>query len=156
MGKYGAYFSAFATTTAAKTAINIYANAAKERGEVIELIMTGGGTVTPADIGHQARFTGLTEAGTGTGTILTATPFNPQSAAGTLQVIGSESAEPTTVVVANYPLMWGFNQRGGMRWAVPQGEGFTVMNADTNPGYVFQVISSAVGTVDGSANFWEP
>jgi hypothetical protein len=55
-----------------------------------------------------------------------------------------------------FPIQWGFNQRGGMRWGVPQGEGLVIQNQDTERGACFQVVSSAVGAVDGHLHHWEP
>jgi len=48
------------------------------------------------------------------------------------------------------------SHRGGMRWAVPQGEGYKITNAGTTEkGATVTVISSAAGNVDGSMHFWQ-
>jgi hypothetical protein len=65
------------------------------------------------------------------------------------------SAEPTTVGSV-YPVLFGFNQRSGLRWAVPRGEGVVFRNADTQIGMVWQVLSDAAGAVDSHAHWWEP
>ena len=155
MAKFGIYFNAFATTTSAKTALAFYPNGAGERAEIIELIMTGSGSAAAADRQHRAQVAKCTFGATGTGSVATAEPFTEIANAARIQTIIECSAEPTTVGSV-FPLLWGFNQRGGMRWAVPQGEGFQLHNVDTENGMVFQVLSDAAGEVDGSAHFWEP
>ena len=155
MAKFGIYFNAFATTTGAKTALSFYPNGAGERAEVIELIMTGSGSAAAADRQHRAQAAKCTFGSTGTGSVATPEPFSEIANAARIQTIIEHSAEPTTVGSV-FPLLWGFNQRGGMRWAVPQGEGFQIHNADTENGMVFQVLSDAAGEVDGSGHLWEP
>jgi hypothetical protein len=49
----------------------------------------------------------------------------------------------------------GFNQRGGNRWGVPQGEGIKINNAFTEKALGWRVISSAAGKVDANVHFWE-
>ncbi len=154
MGKYGVGFNAFATTTAAKTAIGLHANAAGENAEVVELLMSGSGSVTAADIQHRAQLAGCTFGAAGTGTVTTAEPFDDSANAGRILATIEFSAEPTTVGTV-FPILWGFNQRGGMRWGVPRGEGKLFHNANTQKGIVFQVLSSAVGEVDGHGHWHE-
>lgn len=155
MPKYGVYFDDHTTSTSNTTAVLIYANATGERGEIIELIMTGSGITVAADTQHRALVLRQDCGSTGTMTAVTAVKFHDKSAAATLLSQIEATAEPTTYV-ADSALLWGFNQRGGMRWAVPQGEGVYLQNADTNDAVGFLVRSSAAGKVDGSVNWWEP
>jgi hypothetical protein len=122
---------------------------------VIDLIMTGSGITAAADTQHRALILRCDTGSTGTATTVTPQKFIDKAAASTFNVHISASAEPTAYL-ADSPLMWGFNQRGGMRWGVPQGEGITMAGVDTNDSIGFLVISSAAGKVDGSVNWWEP
>lgn len=156
MAKYGVFANAFATTTAAKTAIAVHANAAGEKAEVVELCMTGSGSATAADRQHRAQAAPCTFAGAGTaGSNPTPEPFDKYANAAKCLVGIEYSAEPT-VVGSVFPVLFGFNQRGGMRWAVPRGEGIVIDNANTDKGVVWQVLSDAAGEVDAFAHFWEP
>ena len=154
MPKYGISFSAFATTTGLKTASGIFPDAAGENVEIVECTMTGGGTVAAADIQHQASVAKGTWAATGVSTSTTPQPFHSGASAAKASCGTAYTTEPTAYT-AIPPIMFGFNQRGGMRWAVPQGEGVKVNNANTEKGCGMKVISSAVGTVDGYMHFWE-
>jgi hypothetical protein len=154
MAKFGVYFDAFPTTTGYKSAIGLHANATGEWFELVEALMTGSGSGTAADRQHRASLAKCTFAGAGTGSVTTAEPFDDFAAAGRI-LASIEFSSPPTVVGTVFPVLWGFNQRGGMRWAVPRGEGVMVYNANTNKGLVFQVLSDAAGEVDGSANWWE-
>lgn len=156
MPKYGLYFDAFTTSTANKSAIYLYADATTERYEVIDLMMTGAGDVAAADTQHRALVLRSDTSSTGTGTLVTPQKFNEKSGTSAMATGRIEhSGEPATYV-ADSPLTWGFNQRGGMRWGVPQGEGIFLVGADTNDGLGFLVKSSAAGSVDGTMNWWEP
>jgi hypothetical protein len=155
MAKYGVVFDAFATTTTAKSAIGLNADAGTEKGEVVELLMTGSGTAAGADRQHRARVAKCTFATAGTGTSFTPEPFTEFANAAKLAATVEYSAEPTVVGTA-YPILWGFNQRSGMRWGVPQGEGLSLDGGATEHGLVFQVLSDAAGEVDGHLHFWEP
>jgi hypothetical protein len=154
MGKYGCFFNAFATTTSAKTAVGLHANGVGEWFELVEVLMTGSGSAAAADRQHRAQLAKCTFATAGTGTTITAEPFDDFSNAGRILAVGEFSAEPT-VVGSVFPILYGFNQRGGMRWAVPRGEGIQVYNANTNKGIVFQVLSDAAGEVDGHVHWHE-
>jgi hypothetical protein len=155
MAKYGVSFDAFATTTSAKTAMGVFANGTGEIFEAIEAVMTGSGTTAAADTQHRAMIAKCTFGATGTATTQTADPFNDKANASVILCLAECSAEPTTVGTV-FPVLFGFNQRGGMRWSVPQGEGITCANANTNKGIVLQVISSAAGAVDGHLHYHEP
>lgn len=154
MGKYACEFTNFSTTTGATTAVSLEA-AAAEQGEVIEIIMTGAGVAAPADRAHRAQGDFLTFATAGTGTALTEVEFDERSQSALLAGVGEYSAEPTTYA-AGSAVLFAFNQRGGMRWAVPRGEGVMVRGGDTNDGFGLRVISDAAGAVDGQVHFWEP
>jgi hypothetical protein len=67
MARYGVNITSFATTTAVKTAALVHANAAGERGELLEYVLSGDGlTATGVDIQHRATIQGYdaTTAGT--------------------------------------------------------------------------------------------
>lgn len=154
MPKYGVVFDAFATTTSFTTAAQLNPNASGERGEVVELIMTGSGSAAAADRQHRAALSFCTFATTGAGQTPTPEPFSQGSAAADILAAVEMTTEAT--VVATAFIQWGFNQRGGMRWAVPRGEGVEINNADSEPGVVFRVLSDAAGSVDGHIHWWEP
>lgn len=155
MGKYGVHFAAYATSTAFKTAATLVPAATNILCECVEAVMTGDGSTTPADIAHQAAIAKSTVATAGTATTVTAEPMDDASNAARTITKVKYSAEGT-VVGTVYPVVFGFNQRGGMRWAVPRGEGIFVYQPLTNKGLAFGVLSSVAGTVEGSMDFWEP
>lgn len=118
--------------------------------------MTGSGVAAAADRQHRARVAGCTFGAAGTaGANPTPQPYDDFSNAGRVLAGVEYSAEPTTVASV-FPVMFSFNQRGGMRWAVPRGEGLIFHNANTQKGLVFQVLSDAAGAVDGSVGYHEP
>ena len=154
MAKFGIYFDAFVTAATVKTAASLHADAAGEEGEIVEAIMTGSGSAAPADRQHRARLVRATNATPGTGTAQVPELFQGAGNAAKLASIVEFSAEPGALATV-YPVLWGFNQRGGMRWSVPRGEGLKIRNADTNLRGLFQVLSDAAGEVDGSVHHWE-
>ena len=159
MSKYGAQIATGGLTTAvtAKTAIMLFGGGAATTAkncEVIEAIMTGGGSVASADVQHQAMGTFCGETTLGAGTGITAEPFNQVSAAAQGSPVITWTTEPTTYdTIAN--VFFGFNQRGGQRWAVPQGEGVKVNFNNTKNRWGWKVLSSAAGNVEASLNWWE-
>lgn len=153
MAKYGVSFQGFATTTSIKTLLKLTSIAAKPY-EVVELGCYGAGSVAPADIQHEATAAFLTAAGAGTSTAITPEPMRKSSAAASCTVGSNYSAEPTTYATV-FPVQFSFNQRGGMRWAVPQGEGLANQFENTQMHLGWRVRSSAVGSVDGMMNWWE-
>ena len=158
MGKYGVTFDNFSTAAgnAYKTAVSLLADGTGETCEIIELIMTGAGIAAAADRQHTARVVKADPTGNGTGTAFTPEPFDEISNAARIAATVEFSAEPAAVLGTVYPLLWGFNQRGGMRWAVPRGEGLVIHNANTENAVFFGVLSDAAGAVDGAVHFWEP
>jgi hypothetical protein len=156
VAKFGVFFNAFATAATAKTAVALNANAAGEHGELVEAVMTGSGTAASADRQHRAQIAPCTFATAGTPVSSpTPEPFDQYANAAKVLAGIEFSAEPT-VVGSVFPVLFGFNQRGGMRWAVPRGEGIHFDNAPTNKGLVLQVLSDAAGEVDGCVHWWEP
>lgn len=155
MGKYGVVFDAFATTTAKKTAIALNANAAGEEGELIEVVMTGSGSAAAADRQHRASVQFWTFATAGTSTSVTPQSMNTNGPAARVAGNIEYSAEGTAGDGVVF-IQWGFNQRGGMRWAVPKGEGAIFNNDRTAKGLVLQVLSDAAGEVDGHGHWLEP
>jgi len=156
MGKYGVTFDNFTTAATIKTAAALNADGTGETAEIIELIMTGSGTAAAADRQHTARVTKSQPTGNGTGSAQTPEPFDEIANAARIAATVEFSAEPAAFLGSVYPLLWGFNQRGGMRWAVPRGEGLVIHNANTERAVFFGVISDAAGAVDGAVHFWEP
>lgn len=156
MAKYGASFAAFATTTSILTALKLV-TVTKVPVEIIEVAGFGSGTVAPADIQHEMTLAAVSAAGAGTGA---ASPPTPEPMGANKLVAASSSflwkmtAEPTTYATV-FPVLISFNQRGGMRWAVPRGEGVGDVFENTQMHQGWRVRSSAVGTVDGYMHFWE-
>ena len=156
MGKYGVDFSNFTTpTTTPDTALAIVA-ATGEESEIIELLMTGSGVAAAADRQHTAgvQFYDGTTAGTA-GSSPTPELFDQRSNAADMTASIEFTAEPTNINAVKI-LAFGFNQRGGMRWAVPRGEGIKVRGDDTEDNLSFNVVSDAAGAVDGCCHFHEP
>ena len=154
MPKFGVDAVAFTSPiTTADTAISITMGAAA-RAEVVELIMTGSGTTAAADTQHRAssRFCDFTTAGT-PGASPTPELFDSGVAAAAAADT-AYTAEPTNINTVSH-VAFGFNQRGGMRWAVPRGEGINVQGGLTEDGLVFTVVSSAAGVVDSCMQWWE-
>ncbi len=118
------------------------------------MIVTGSGVTAAADTQTRAQLTGCTFGATGVSTSITPIPF----ANGTVAAVGNYgttyTTEPTTTS-AVVPVQFGFNQRGGMRWAVPQGEGYK-MHADggTERGAVVMIRAAAAGKADANMHFW--
>lgn len=154
MGKYSAHFSAFATTTAVKTALTLVPAATNVLCELVDAIMTGDGSTAAADIQHECHVAKTTVGAAGTATTITAEPNDDASNAARTVTKVKYSAEGTTIGSV-FLVNFGFNQRGGMRWAVPRGEGIFAYQPLTNKGLAMCVISSAVGTVQGQGSFWE-
>lgn len=155
MAKYAISFANQTSATSLKSILGAYmSTTATCFGEIVEVIVTGSGSAAAADIQSRASLVGCTFAGTGTSTSITPVPF----VTGTTAAVGSygvnNSAEPTTVSTVA-PVVFGFNQRGGMRWAVPQGEGFKIRaDGGTERGAVVQTIASAAGNLDATMHFW--
>ena len=156
MAKYGVSFGAFATTTSILTALKLM-SATKVPVEIVETAMYGSGTVAPADIQHECTMAAVSAAGAGTGAASppTGEPFGPnKAAAAAATILWKMTAEPTTYATV-FPILFSFNQRGGMRWAVPRGEGMGNVFENTQMHIGQRVRSSAVGTVDGHLHWWE-
>ncbi len=146
--------SAFTTSTTVTTAMSIGSNTSGRAGEVVELVMTGSGTTTAADTQHRAQLTVLTLATTGVSTTATPEPFH-QNARASQMLAGTVFTTEPTVYSAQPTVNFGFNQRGGMRWAVPQGEGVYIVGGLDDDGVGARVISAAAGSVDGHIHWWE-
>ena len=154
MPKYGGSTQAFATTTANKTAIKLF-SVTKFPFEIVEVGMYGAGSVAPADIQHQVSLGFLTGATAGTpGSTPTPEKASQRSAAASSTLGVAYSVEPTAYNAVT-PVQFSFNQRGGMRWAVPQGEGLMDTFEQTAMHAGLRVLSSAVGTVDAMLLWWE-
>ena len=155
MGKFGVDFTAFATTTTPKTAVALVA-AAGEIAELVEALMSGDGTTAPADRQHSAEVLYYDGLAVGTGTAATPVKMDPQGNVAKMTGTVEFSVEPTTYETVS-PMRFGFNQRGGMRWAVPKGDGIIVTgNVAANDNIGMRVDSDAAGAVEGYFQFVEP
>lgn len=154
MGKFAIAASAFTTTTALTTAIGYAPNAAGEVGEAVEFIMTGSGTTAAADTQHRCNVAMCTFATTGVSTTATPEPFH-QGARASQFIAGTAFTTEPTVYSSMPSIVFGFNQRGGMRWAVPLGEGLHMVGGFDDEGLGQRVISQAAGVVDATSHFWE-
>ena len=141
------------TTTTADTAISIIAGSA-ERGEVVELIMTGSGTDAAADTQHTADARFCDFSATGTATTTTPEIITQGTAAAALLGDVIYTTEPATLNAVG-AVVFGFNQRGGMRWAVPKGDGLVVQGGLTEDGLCWTVVAQAAGAVDANMQWWE-
>lgn len=154
MGKYAVDAKDHITSTGLLGAIGLIA-AAGERGEIIEMTMTGSGVNAPADTMHDARGAHMTQAGAGTSTAATPTKFNLASVASSLTGAVLYTVQPTNIDTV-HEVSFGFNQRGGMRWAVPQGQGVEINGDESKLAYIWEVISSAAGRVTANVQWFEP
>ena len=153
--KYGMYADNFASATTAKTAALVWPDGAAETVEFVELTMTGTGQAAVADTPHTARFVRCSAGSVGTaGAAQTPEPFEGTRAS--LSSCSIEySNEPTTKATV-YPVHFGFNSRGGLRWSVPKGEGVVCRGSDTNIKGIWEVIAQAAGAIDANVHFYEP
>lgn len=154
MAKYFIGFSEFTTAVTPTTAIKLIGTSAKAF-EIVEIGAYGGGQTAAADTQHEIQFGFLSAAGAGTaGASPTPEKVAQYGPASALTAGTKYSAEPTTYATNVFPL-FAFNQRSGMRWAVPQGEGFKASGADTNLSAGVRVDSSAAGVISGNMFWWE-
>lgn len=158
MPKYSMQYVSFVTTTAKKSVVGQYLiTDITFASEVVEVIVTGAGSVAAADIQHEVELVGFTSGATGASTTFTAGKFNFAAPAALGNHGCNYTTEPTTITVATsgHPVSFGFNQRGGMRWAVPQGEGVKYSFSGTEKLWTVQLLSSAAGTITANAHFWQ-
>jgi len=155
MGKYSATDTSRVTATTVDGVI-AFTTATGDEGEIVEVIMTGSGSDAATDVMHRATFD-VSEGGTeAIGTVQAPEPFSQLMAAS-----GMASVEVTItteqVTIQTPPLLqFGFNARGGMRWAVPRGEGIMLRFDATNEDASLRVLSSAADNVDANVHWWEP
>ncbi len=153
MAKYGIRFQAFPTTTALKSAARL-APAAGSPIEVVYLSLTGAGSVAPADIMHEGSLDGLDGTTAGTLTVQTPERMSPGNGAAACGAGVNATAEPTVYRTVD-PILAGFNQRSGMVWGVPRGEGFIAGASQSVTNCGVRVRSNAAGAVDFNLHFWE-
>ena len=151
--KFGVNFANYTTSTARKTCAKVVP-AANKPCEFIEFALTGAGQTTAADTQHEGGVTALTNAGAGTGVSATPNPFQQTGAVSASTCLVTHTTEPTTYTTIS-PIYFGFNQRGGMRWAVPKGEGVLISQGDTNLAIGLNILSAAAGAASGYLNWWE-
>lgn len=149
MAKFWIGFSGFATSTSNKTMAKIIGASAKKI-ECVEVGAFGAGATAPADVQHNINAGFLSNATAGTpGASPTPEKMDQSSAVSGVTAGVSYSAESTTFATNVFQL-FSFNQRGGMRWAVPEGEGFRTDGSQTNLSFAARVISSVAGAIDGN------
>ncbi len=158
MGKYAASVGD-ATTSTTIGAMIAFTTVADQQAEFVEMSMTGSGITAAADTQHSATWD-FTDGGTpATDTAQTPIAFNQLSNVSKFTSVVCNvapiTAEPATII-APPPVRYGFNQRGGMRWAVPRGEGVFLDNAHANEDGAFRVDSVAAGKIDTHVHWWEP
>lgn len=158
MPKYGFDVENMTTPiTTPDTVLALTANGAGEEAEIIELMMTGSGEAAAADRQHRAKCVrnDPTTGPHGTSSAIVPAQFEEFSRAAQCDGSGTFTVEPATLRTIGL-VQFGFNQRGGHRWAVPRGEGIKIRNADTDEGIAWHVESDAAGNVDANIQFWEP
>ena len=155
MPKYGLQFNNQTSSTSNKSILGAYMlTTATCFGEIVEVIVTGSGSAAAADIQSRAQLVGVTFGATGVSTTIVPIPFSNGVTAAVGNYGANYSTEPTTTS-AVVPVSFGFNQRGGMRWAVPQGEGYKIKaDGGTERGATIQTIASAAGNLDGNMHLW--
>ena len=146
-------FNNYSTSAGPLTAAKLFGVTGK-RYEITEVIANGAGQSNPKDIQHEMWLSFCNTAGGGTGTNVV--PAKKDSASGvSVHSCGIKyTAEPTTYATSNDTL-FSFNQRGGMRWAVPEGYGFRNQGGSTNFCSGLRVLSSSAGNIDGSLHWTE-
>jgi hypothetical protein len=156
MAKYGISLVNQTSSTALKSILGCYmVTTLVHDAEIVEVIVTGSGSAAAADIQSRASLVANTFGATGVSTSITPHLFNPRASAALGNYGTNYTTEPTTIG-AVAPVLFGFNQRGGMRWAVPQGEGYKISsNGITHYGATVQTIASAAGNLDAALNFWQ-
>jgi hypothetical protein len=157
MPKYGISHPAFVTTTALKSVLGAYMLTTLTMDvEIVEVVATGAGATAAADTQHRAQLMPFTFGATGVSTSITPINFNSRAGAALGNYGANYTTEPTATAVT-VPLQFGFNQRGGMRWAVPQGEGakYSSDATTTHRGATIQIISAVAGVIDGNMHFWQ-
>ncbi len=156
MPRFSLTFPGFATSTAYKTGLLIHADGTGERAEVLEIIGSGAGATAPADTEHQAALQRVDATTAGTSTAQTPEELDVQGAASAMTGAVNFSAEPTTYQGKEI-ILFGFNQRGGMRWAVPRGLGVQIYNAISAAVKAgLKIKSHQAGAVDLSMIWEEP
>ena len=146
-------FNNYATSAGPLTTAKLFGVAGKQY-EITEVIGNGAGQANPADIQHEIWASFCNTAGAGTSTIYV--PKKKDSASGVSVHSASVefTAEPTTYATSNDTL-FSFNQRGGMRYAVPEGYGFKNQGGAANFCFGMRVLSSSAGFIDGSIHWIE-
>lgn len=153
MPKFGVHVASLTTSTSVITGIMLW-GLSNRRAEAIEAFGTGAGLVAAADTQAQFSIAYASTTLVGVGTTTTPEKFAQGSAAIGSCLTTTFTQEPTTYG-AVFPVMWGFNQRGGQRWAVPRGEGLMVESAATQNRLGLRARGQAAGSVDMTLNAWE-
>lgn len=143
------------SSTTVKTLMKV----AGQSGKFFEVvwIYTGGApAIAPQDFAYQAQVGWVSNATIGTPSSVTI-PIKVNGYAGPSSVIScgiGYTAEPTTYDAFVVPL-FGHNNRGGMLFQVPRGEGFQTDPASAM-GFGVRTICNTAGNMDGSLMYHEP
>ena len=153
MSKFGVQLSTLTTTTSVVTGIMLW-GLTNRRAEIIEMVVTGAGLSAVADTPHQASGAYASTTLVGVGTTTTPEKFAQGSAVANSCTTTNFTQEPTTYG-AVFPVMWGFNTRGGNKFSVPQGEGVKVDSGATQNRFGLRARGQQAGSVDMEMQFVE-
>src|SRR4051812_41817241 len=155
MAKFGVSFGDFTTSASVITMLKLV-SVTKAPVEIVEAAGYGGGVTAPADVQHTMTLARCSAAGAGTGTASppAGEPFGNSLVTATSTILWKMTAEPTTYATV-FPVLSAFNQRGGLRWGVPRGEGVFNQFENTNMHTGWRCQSSVAGAVTGHLHWWE-
>lgn len=158
MPKFGGGVSNFVTTTGVKTAMLVW-SLGNRRTEVVELLMTGSGLATVADVPHQATaaycsttLTGVGSTGAAPGA---AEKMDGQGAATIGSCLTTTFTTEPTAYATVFPVLFGFNTRGGNKFSVPQGEGLKIDSSATNNRLGWRAQGQGAAAIDADVQAWE-
>ena len=159
MGFKYAVSAVSSTADTSKGSMAAFTTAAGVVAEFTELMMTGSGTDAAVDVQCTATWDFSDGSIIAAGAALTPIPFNQNAPASKFTSILIDMDAVTiegTTLIAPPAITYGFNSRGGMRWAVPRGEGLDLNNSDANEDASFQADASGTMAVDLHVHWWEP
>ena len=148
-------FSNWATSgTTVKTVMKVAGQSGKAF-EVVWIYLGGAATVAPQDFAYQAQVGWVSNATIGTpSSVPVPIELNYSGPTSVLSCGIAYTAEPTTYDAYVVPL-FGHNNRGGMLFQVPRGEGF-ITGAASAMGLGVRTICNTSGNMDGSLMYHEP
>ena len=152
MAGYHFGFSNYPTSgTTVKTAMKI-AGLSGRQFEVNWVFMGGAAPVAPGDFQCQVQAGWISNAGIGTpGSVTVPIKLDYTAAAAAHSCGIAYTAEPTAYDSYVAPF-FSFNQRGGMVWQMPEGDGF-ISDPASAYGLGFRTIANTSAALDASAQF---